>query len=596
MFDTLEKSSIADRIQGIEKSLKDAVDGLDLKNCTNEELSGLLLSLGDIERICSCTKAMAAHLLAEKNLLSGPSDRSAAHGLASKENIPVSKAKELISVGRCLSGHPMVAKEALDAGLSLAQISCIDGAVELNPKKEAELVQIAKSGSLANLRDACARSKREAIGERAMREKIHSKRYFRCFTDPDGMRHLKAGGNVEDMAYIEAAVELRRKYIFDEAYREGRREPFDAYGFDAFLEVFTEGSGDPILINHPLTELADSSQATGTPAAPPAGTAASTPPSTGTSIGTQPTGTAASTPPSTDTPVAPPAGTVVPSQATEISTKHYSTDGNSQPDSGYGSSPLPTTTPATPPVDTAPPTGIPTSSPPTATPATPPVGTTTTFPSRSKNRSTPATTDTARGSTTSPLPNQKNSQKRKIPKRPSYIGSKVIVRIDYMALIRGYPVGDEVSEISGVGPVSPEAVIEMLINDNPFIAAVLTKGNDVLSVVHLGRKPTSKQITALEWLYPSCGVKGCNAALFLEMDHTIPWSYTHMTTLKSLDRLCSYHHDLKTNLNWQLVKGRGKRDFVPPDDPRHPEYKRKSTRNQNTGNDKRRVVNGVNRQ
>ena len=46
MFDTLEKSSIADRIQGIEKSLKDAVDGLDLKNCTNEELSGLLLSLG----------------------------------------------------------------------------------------------------------------------------------------------------------------------------------------------------------------------------------------------------------------------------------------------------------------------------------------------------------------------------------------------------------------------------------------------------------------------------------------------------------------------------------------------------------------------
>ncbi len=582
MFDTLEKSSIADRIQGIEKSLKDAVDGLDLKNCTNEELSGLLLSLGDIERICSCTKAMAAHLLAEKNLLSGPSDRSAAHGLASKENIPVSKAKELISVGRCLSGHPMVAKEALDAGLSLAQISCIDGAVELNPKKEAELVQIAKSGSLANLRDACARSKREAIGERAMREKIHSKRYFRCFTDPDGMRHLKAGGNVEDMAYIEAAVELRRKYIFDEAYREGRREPFDAYGFDAFLEVFTEGSGDPILINHPLTELADSSQATETPAAPPAGTAASTPPSTDTPVA-PPAGTAASTPPSTDTPVAPPAGTVVPSQATEISTKHYPHDETQQPDSGDGSYPLPTTTPATPPA------GIPTA-------LQPPVGTTTTFPSRSKNRSTPATTDTARGSTTSPLPNQKNSQKRKIPKRPSYIGSKVIVRIDYMALIRGYPVGDEVSEISGVGPVSPEAVIEMLINDNPFIAAVLTKGNDVLSVVHLGRKPTSKQITALEWLYPSCGVKGCNAALFLEMDHTIPWSYTHMTTLKSLDRLCSYHHDLKTNLNWQLVKGRGKRDFVPPDDPRHPEYKRKSTRNQNTGNNKRRVANGVNRQ
>ena len=30
-------------------------------------------------------------------------------------------------------------------------------------------------------------------------------------------------------------------------------------------------------------------------------------------------------------------------------------------------------------------------------------------------------------------------------------------------------------------------------------------------------------------------------------------------------------YDLKTIDNWALVPGRGKRAFVPPDDPRHPQ-------------------------
>jgi hypothetical protein len=39
-----------------------------------------------------------------------------------------------------------------------------------------------------------------------------------------------------------------------------------------------------------------------------------------------------------------------------------------------------------------------------------------------------------------------------------------------------------------------------------------------------------------------------------------------------LDRLCTHHHDLKSIEGWGLVAGRGKRRFVPPDDPRHPRH------------------------
>jgi hypothetical protein len=37
-----------------------------------------------------------------------------------------------------------------------------------------------------------------------------------------------------------------------------------------------------------------------------------------------------------------------------------------------------------------------------------------------------------------------------------------------------------------------------------------------------------------------------------------------------LDRLCHHDHGLKTREGWSLVEGRGRRAFVPPDDPRHP--------------------------
>lgn len=401
---------IADKIDEIERSFREALDGFDPDSCDSSELSSLLLSLGKIERLCSCTRAIVASSLSKNHKLKSPSDRSDAHGLARMENIPIGQAKQILSTGNCLSSHPIVKKEALNGSLSSAQLHLIADTVEVVPSAESKLVEAAKSGGLSDLKQTCMEIKQKRINPDIQRSRIHSRRYFRCYTDTDGMRHLRVGGNPEDLVYLEAAVELRRKYIFDDAY--GRRESFEAYGFDGFMEVVGEGIG-----------------------------------------------------------------------------------GGNPPPACHGK-----------------------------------------------------------------------------PPKPSYLGSKIIVRIDHSALMRGYATEDEVSEISGVGPVAPSVVVEMMRKDDPFIGVVLTKGEEVLSVAHLGRKPNALQITALEWMYPTCAVKGCPHTLFLEMDHRIPWADIHKTALGNLDRLCSFHHALKTNANWQLVEGTAKRDFVSPDDPRHPGY------------------------
>ena len=166
------------------------------------------------------------------------------------------------------------------------------------------------------------------------------------------------------------------------------------------------------------------------------------------------------------------------------------------------------------------------------------------------------------------------------PNRPPFSSTrpKVIVRIDLDALLRGYRIEGEVCEIAGFGPIAVSAVEEMVNSGDPFLAAVVARGEAVTGVVHLGRRPNARQITALQWLYPTCAVKGCSATTHLEYDHRRDWAATRFTLVDLLDRLCTFHHDRKSKEGWMLVEGKGKRAFVAPSDPRHPKFEEQSAR------------------
>jgi hypothetical protein len=151
--------------------------------------------------------------------------------------------------------------------------------------------------------------------------------------------------------------------------------------------------------------------------------------------------------------------------------------------------------------------------------------------------------------------------------------TKVIVRIDWDALLRGCPIEGEVCEIAGLGPVPVSVVRAVMASGDAFLAGVVTKGVDVHNVFHLGRKPTAYHDTALEWLSPECTTEGCNHTARLERDHRVDWAHTKVTLLRWLERHCEHCHDKKTRHGWALVEGHGKRPLVPPDDPRHARYR-----------------------
>lgn len=143
--------------------------------------------------------------------------------------------------------------------------------------------------------------------------------------------------------------------------------------------------------------------------------------------------------------------------------------------------------------------------------------------------------------------------------------TKIIMRIDWDALVRGWPIDGEVCEIAGVGPVPVSLVRALIDSGDAFL--VITKGKDVVNVAHLGRRATAFQYSALQWRSPTCSVEGCNATLGVQVDHRDDWAKTKITLLGLLDPLCKQHHKMKTLEGWGLVVGHGKRTFVGPDDP-----------------------------
>ncbi len=151
---------------------------------------------------------------------------------------------------------------------------------------------------------------------------------------------------------------------------------------------------------------------------------------------------------------------------------------------------------------------------------------------------------------------------------PAGADAKIIVRIDHSALVRGRAVEGETCEIAGIGPLPVATVREWM--DDAFIAAVLTQGEDVQKVVHLGRRFKATQRTALQWQDPICARKGCTNRLRLEYDHFEDWATTHTTTVKAAKRFCHPCHQLKSR-GWRVSDpdANGQCTFTPP--PTHAE-------------------------
>ena len=145
----------------------------------------------------------------------------------------------------------------------------------------------------------------------------------------------------------------------------------------------------------------------------------------------------------------------------------------------------------------------------------------------------------------------------------------VHVRVDHSALVRGATEAGEVCEIPGVGPI-PVATARSLAED-AWICALVTDGEDIKAVSSMKKTIPARMRRAVEERDQTCAVPGCDVRHNLEIDHTLPRHKGGPTQLDNLDRLCKWHHYLKTHRGYGWVGTRGNRVWRgPPDHPDAP--------------------------
>lgn len=516
--DPVSAASVLGVLRAVHDTLGSVIEGIDPSEMTGSEAAALVGECAAVERLAQAGKLIAAGRVATGDTWRAGGHRSAADWLASVTKCSKAEARALIETASRLAEQPQVAEAVRKGEMNTDQATAVSDAVAADPTAESALVEEAEQGSLASLRDQCAKRKAAAQGDDASRaERLWRQRQARTRIGPDGGWELDTRNTPDAGTIIEAALATFRELAFRASKAAGRRDSHAACTADA-LEMMAAaalGLTPTCVLRRPGDEVAAASDESAGPGA--AASDAAGNPSAG-PCPSDPDDLADDEPSFDD------------SEGATIRPNLFgASDGPSSTDSGPalphraslpGDGPL-DPWPGEPPFD------------PWARLGRPP-------------------------DTVIPWdPVASNGMKL-----PGGDRVKVIVRIDHTALVRGHTVAAETCDIVGLGPMPVASVLRLLATGDPFLTAVVTRGHDVASVVHLGRHPTRHQRTALEWRDPGCVISGCTNR-YCEADHNEGWAITRDTRTGDLALLCGPHHHNKT-LGWRLVGTGTRRQLLPP--------------------------------
>jgi hypothetical protein len=219
--------------------------GFDPALLSAEDAGRVVVEAAALERLAGVVKGLAAARAADAGLWKAAGERSAAHHLARTCGSSVGEASKVIDTARRLERLPAVAAAARAGALSTPQTAAVTDAASADPSAEQRLVDKARTSSLGELREECARVEAAVGDPEERRRKIHEGRYLRDWTDAEGAWHLAMGDNPEVGAHIMAALAPIRDRLFDQARAEGRREPCEAYAADALAQLCRGEAGPP---------------------------------------------------------------------------------------------------------------------------------------------------------------------------------------------------------------------------------------------------------------------------------------------------------------------------------------------------------------
>ena len=544
---------------------------------TGEQAAIVVTDLALIEKAAATGRMFAALRVAQTNAWKGSGHASAADWLAAQCGISVTKAAAQLRTAKTATKLPKT-KKAMDRGeLSPDQADSVAGAAAVDPDAEEELLDSAGKDTTSELRRKADARKAAATDTAARERRIRKERSLRFRNDQDGAFCLNLRGPAIDGARLLTMLKPYQQVAFNLANKNlinGVRDTYDNRNYDAFCAMLAHltqtntASGNRTGSSDTGNGSTRNSKGTGgaaTGSSSTRGSRGQTPQSSQPQSGRSQSGssqnkssaTATTGPRRSQTETSPPGSSQDGQSQNGRSQDGSSQDGRSR--SGVSSALLRARADAKARAAAAAKTGSSSQTPSAA-------------PNADERTGPRPGTDSDFGVTPDPVPSEPDGQDL-LPdgwpnlgefKPPSGNNTKIIIRIDHTALVRGHCETGETCEIDGIGPIPVSAVKDLILHDDPFIAAITTNGTDIQKVVHLGRGLNTHQRTAIEAMGLRCSNIACNRTIALQIDHRDPWTTNNQTVLDNQDPLCPKCHNHKTHHGWNLEPGKGPRKFLPP--------------------------------
>jgi hypothetical protein len=191
-----------------------------------------------IERLGSAGKTLLARRIATTHNRDRTGTRTAAESLARNAGTSTAAAKVVLDTSHRLTELPAVTEALRRGELSPAQATAISSAADADPTAQHRLLDMVPRVSLGELREECARIKAAADPDpEATNRRIHEQRRCHHYTDAEGGWNLSAHGTPQDGAAFSTVLAAITDQVFTAARRDGRKEPVEAYAFDALIAM-----------------------------------------------------------------------------------------------------------------------------------------------------------------------------------------------------------------------------------------------------------------------------------------------------------------------------------------------------------------------
>ena len=228
-----------DQIESVRDALESCAKACEPGRYRGEDALEIVKLLEQIERLAAATKLRFAKRVEESRLHERTGHRNASSLVGAATGESAGKTAARLEFATVLAENPELDDAYSSGKISQSQAAEIASVVASSPEAVPDLIEEADDISLGELKRKCAEVRSSASGEdeAARYDRIHRSRYLRAWTDHEGAGHLDARLTPDALAIVLSCLEPHTRKLFDQARREGRREPRSAYAADALVAM-----------------------------------------------------------------------------------------------------------------------------------------------------------------------------------------------------------------------------------------------------------------------------------------------------------------------------------------------------------------------